>query len=81
MTTETKIDESYPTNQFIIEGFSPPFRLDRNKEGGGVLVYVSDLIPCNQVNFLSRPDDIEVIFLEINLRKTKWLLMGGLQSR
>ena len=33
--TETKIDESYPTSQFIIEGLSPPFRLDRNKDGGG----------------------------------------------
>ena len=75
--TETKIDDSYPSGQFIIEGFSPPFRLDRNINGGGVLIYVSDLIPCNQVEFLSRPNDVEGIFLELNLRKTKWLLMGG----
>ena len=66
--TETKIDESYPTSQFIIEGFSTPFRLDRNINGGGVLIYVSDLLPCNHVNFLSKPDDIGVIFVELNLR-------------
>ena len=77
MITETKIDESYPTSPFIIDGFSTPFRLDRNINGGGVLIYVSDLLPCNQVNFLSKPDDIESIFVELNLRKTKWLLMGG----
>ena len=77
VVTETKIDDSYPTTQFIIEGFSPPFRLDRNANGGGVLIYVSNLIPCNQVDFISRPNDIEGIFLEIKLRKTKWLLMGG----
>ena len=28
--SETKIDESFPLNQFIIEGFSSPFREDRN---------------------------------------------------
>ena len=77
MITETKIDDSYPSPHFIIEGFSPPFRLDRKINGGGVLIYVSDLIPCNQVEFLSRPNDVEGIFLELNLRKTKWLLMGG----
>ena len=31
---ETKIDESFPTAQFKIDGFSTPFRLDRNKHGG-----------------------------------------------
>ena len=40
--TETKIDESFPTDQFLIDGFSPPFRLDRDKNGGGVLMYFSE---------------------------------------
>ena len=35
---ETKIDESYPISQFSIDGFSEPFRLDRDKNGGGILV-------------------------------------------
>ena len=37
--TETKLDDSYPEAQFFIEGFSKPYRLDRNKYGGGVLIY------------------------------------------
>ena len=37
MISETKIDESFPSKQFQIEGFSPPLRLDRNKFGGGIL--------------------------------------------
>ena len=40
--TETKLDSSFPTNQFIIPGFSQPFRLDRNKNGGGVMIYVRE---------------------------------------
>ena len=53
------------------------YRLDRDINGGGVFIYVSDIIPCKQVEFITRPNDFEGIFLEIKLRKTKWLLMGG----
>ena len=56
--------------------FSAPFRLDRNKFGGGVLIYVREDIPCKQLTKHILPDNIEGIFVEINLRKTKWLLFG-----
>ena len=39
MTSETKLDENFPVGQFLIKGFSTPFRLDRNSHGGGVLLY------------------------------------------
>ena len=29
MVTETKIDESFPTSQFFISGFTSPYRFDR----------------------------------------------------
>ena len=31
--TETKIDDSFPTSQFCIKGYSEPYILDRNKHG------------------------------------------------
>ena len=31
---ETKIDDSFPVGQFIIDGFSPPYRLDHNCHDG-----------------------------------------------
>ena len=40
--TETKLDNYFPTNQFVIEGYSKPFRLDRNRNGGGLLVYIRE---------------------------------------
>ena len=40
MISETKIDESFPSHEFEIEGFSTPFRLDRNFHGGGIILYV-----------------------------------------
>ena len=40
MITETKLDDSFPVSQFEIDGFSTPFRLDRNKNGGDILLYI-----------------------------------------
>ena len=42
---ETKIDESFPTNQFLLENFKKPYRLDTSKTSGGLLVYVMQDIP------------------------------------
>ena len=74
--TETKIDSSFPNAQFSIDGFSTPFRLDQNRFGGGVIIYVRGNISCKQLTKHTLPDEIEGIFVEISLRKTKWLLFG-----
>ncbi len=34
----TKTDSSFPIEQFRIQGYSEPYRLDRNGSGGGLLV-------------------------------------------
>ena len=38
---ETKLDGSFPTSQFELEGYYSPFRLDTTKQSGGLLVYIS----------------------------------------
>ena len=30
--TETKLDDSFPNSQFLVDGFSEPFRIDRNND-------------------------------------------------
>ena len=75
MVCETKIDMSLPTNQFIIQGFAAPFRLDRTNTGGRILVYVRDGIPSKLPNISYVSSDTECLAIEINLRKTKWLLI------
>ena len=72
--TETKLESSFSSNQFILEGYSKPFRLDRNRNGGGLLVYLREDIPCKEPKLHSFNEDIECIFIEINLTKCKWLL-------
>ena len=74
--TETKLDDSYPTSQFTIEGYSTPFRHDRNTDGGGILIYSREDIPCREHSCHSFSEGIEGIFIELNFRKRKWMLLG-----
>ena len=72
--TETKLDSSFPDSQFIIGGFRQPYRLDRNKYGRGVMIFED--IPGKLASKHILPDNIEGMFIEIDLRKTKWLILG-----
>ena len=45
MISETKIDDSFPVGQFLVEGFCTPYRLDHNSKGGSILLYVREDIP------------------------------------
>ena len=75
--SETKLDESFSSNQFMINGYANPFRDDRNSYGGGLLIYVREDIPCKRLTTKNISGDIEGIFIELNINKCKWHLMGG----
>ena len=36
MLSETKLDSTFPSTQFLINGFSIPHKPDRNSRGGGI---------------------------------------------
>ena len=70
--SETKFDGSFPETQLLIGGFHSPFRFDRNRNCGGIMLYVREYItgkllshdfPC-----------AESLLVEINLYKKKWLI-------
>ena len=72
MISEIKLGNSFLSMQFLIERYRPPYRLDRNSHGGGILVYVREdilrkLIPMKNCT-------IEGLSLELNLRSKKWLI-------
>ena len=48
--TETKLDKSFPNGQFLLHGYSEPFRLDINQFGGDLHVFISEDIPCSILN-------------------------------
>ena len=74
MISEIKLDDSFPEAQFYIEGFRTPFRLDRNKHGGGILLYVRNNIDATLLTDHVFPDNIEAFFTEIKVNTCKCLL-------
>ena len=74
MVSETKIDDTFLKSQFLIEGFSKPFRLDRIAKGGRILLYIREDIPCRNIKQITLNNLFEGFFVELNLRSKKWLL-------
>ena len=68
--TESKLDRSFPDSQVFINRFSKPVRKDRNKHGGGLLMYIKEDIPQKEL-FFNLPSDIEIIIVELNINKIK----------
>ena len=77
IVSETKLDDTYPKGQFRIEGYSKPIRLDRNRHGGGIMIFSRDDLPCHELKSHVLPSDVECTFLEMRIRQSKWLIVTG----
>ena len=45
LISEAKLDNCFPINEFLIEGFPNQIKFDRTYHGGGVLLYIREDIP------------------------------------
>ena len=72
--TETKLDDTFLPSQFLVPGFSVPYRLDQNRNGGGTMTFICDDAPSRVLTKHVFPDDIEGLFIELNFTKAKGLL-------
>ena len=73
---ETKLDESFTSNQFLLENYKKPYRLDKSKTSGGLLVYILQDIPSKLLRNFSFPEDFQALPFEITLKKQKWLIIS-----
>ena len=60
--TESKLDDTFPNTQFLIDGYAPPFRIDRSMNGGGVIIYVREDIPSNKLKDHPSPQILKESF-------------------
>ena len=49
MALETKLKSNFRIGQFIIEGFRVPYRVGRNVNNGGIMLFVRGDIPSKLV--------------------------------
>ena len=68
LISETKLDDRFPLNQFILEGSTPPYRVDRATHGGGLMLFVREDIPSKLLPNIDPSGNIENIFVEIKLK-------------
>ena len=66
---ESKLDDSFPKSSVQLHNFKSPYRLDITDQSGGILVFVRSDIPSRQLTNYNYPKDIQIIPMEINLRK------------
>ena len=73
MISESKLDDTFPTSQFVIDSFTEPFKLDHTRNGGGILLCVKNNITATSLTNYTFPEDIEALFVEIVIGRIKWL--------
>ena len=74
--TENVSDSSFTFTQFLIDVYPKPFRFDKNRNAVGVLSHVREDIVSRELKSDNHPIDIDKIFIELNLRKVKWLFFN-----
>ena len=73
MISETKLGETFAAAQLSLQGFCDPYRFDLNRNGGGIMLYIREVIPSRLIEKKLR-NNSEYFLVEINLRKKMWLL-------
>ena len=72
IVSETKLDSSFPSAQFHINGYQVRARRDRDKSGGGLIEFVRKGFICKRQKKLT-PKFSEVICSEFTISNKKWI--------
>ena len=75
LVSESKLDNTFPTNLFKINGYKI-FRYDRNRFGGGLFLYVNEQVPCRLLQGHPNFSNLEILVLEVYQNNRKWLFLG-----
>ena len=71
LVPETKLDDSIPTAQFSLDGFSKPHILDCCSNSGGIICYIKDDISSRLLTDHRLPNNVECLFTKTNIRNKK----------
>ena len=80
VVSETKLDSSFPSAQFHINGYEVRARRDRDKSGGGLIEFVRKGFICKRLEKLE-PKLSEVICSEFTISNKKWICFSVSRPR
>ena len=55
MISETKVNHSFPIENFLIDGFSIPYHSDHDSKGGGIMLFMREDILSNLIATENKP--------------------------
>ena len=71
--SESKLDDTIPSDLILIPGYHEPIRRDRNRNGGGCVIYVASHLPFKQiVEFQS--EHFEHIWVDVFVNGKKYCI-------
>ena len=70
--SETHLDKTITNNDISIDGFHAPIIKDRNRDGGGVAIYITDQLAFYERKDLST-EGLELVWSEIHNSNKKFL--------
>ena len=70
--SETKLDESFPNAQFNLDGYEIRARRERDKDGGGLIVFVRRGTICKRISGFELSFS-ECICSELTISRSRWL--------
>ena len=67
---ETKLDDSFPDQQFHVNGYKM-FRKDWNNFGGGLILFVKESVPYKVLNTFRFSEECEIISIDFSISDKK----------
>ena len=74
LLSETKIDDLFADSQFFAVGVKM-YCKGKTKSGGGLLIYINEHLPGNNINSYKFKENSEIILFEFSVSNKKWLLL------
>ena len=71
--SETHLDADTASNTLLLDGFDESLRKDRTQHGGGLMVYISNMLKYRRRHDLESPI-IETLWVEINFKEINVLI-------
>ena len=73
--SESHLDKSIDNDKIKLKCFQNPVRLDRNRHGGGVNIYVKKIV-CYKVRTDLSVNNLEILWVEIRISNNDKFLIG-----
>ena len=73
--SETKLDDSFPTSQFIMNNYEIRCKKDRDKNGRGLIEYIKRGIICERLKQYEL-NVYKIICSQLTISKNKWFCLS-----